>query len=79
MTKTKEIFWRNFTWKEFLLFSIYWFSLTLFVEIIIDYFDKSSFVADNFTTRELIKRIIGSLIFGFFIAVWKEKKIFLEK
>jgi len=79
MTKTKESFWRNFTWKEFLLFSIYWFILTLLVEIAIDYFDKSSLVADNFTTHDLIKRIIGSLIFGFFIAVWKEKKVSIEK
>ena len=79
MTASKENFWRNFTWKDFLLFSIGWFGLTLLVEIIIDYFDKSSLVADNFTTHDLIKRIIGSVIFGFFFAVWKEKKASTEK
>ena len=73
-TTTKESFWRNFTWKGFLLFSVYWFMATLLVEIIIDYFDKSSFVSENFTTHELIKRTIGSLLFGFLLTVWIEKK-----
>jgi hypothetical protein len=75
MENNKKGFWRSFTARKFLLFSIYWFAMTLVVSIIIDYFDPESLMADNFTMSNLIKRAVGSLVAGFLFAVWIEPTV----
>ena len=74
MDTTKKGFWRNFTWKNFLLLSLYWFAATLTVAVVFDYFDPKAFWAHNFTFVSIIKRLIGSLVSGFFFALWIDKK-----
>jgi len=74
MNKTRTGFLRDFTWKRFFLWSIYMFVITLVVSVIIDYFDPGSLISGNFTTTQILKRLTGSLVVGFFLAVWVESK-----
>jgi hypothetical protein len=74
MDKPATGFLRDFTWKRFFLWSIYWFVITWVVAVIIDYFDPGAVVSENFTSIQLIKRFIGSFVAGFFFAVWVESK-----
>jgi hypothetical protein len=72
MNSSNKGFWRNFTWKQFFLFSSVWFATTLLVALVFDYFDPAALVADNLTAKNIVKRIVGSLIIGFILAVWFE-------
>jgi hypothetical protein len=72
MNSSKNGFWRNFTWKRFFLFSSTWFTTTLLVVLLFDYFDPSTLAADNLTIKNILKRIISSLIMGFILTVWFE-------
>ena len=73
MNTPKKGFWRGFTWKKFLLLSLYWFTATLAVAVVFDYFDQKAIWAHNFTFVSIIKRLIGSLVSGFFFALWIDK------
>lgn len=72
MKSSNKGFWRNFTWKQFFLFSCSWFGTTLLVALLFDYFDPAALAADNLTIKNILKRIIGSLIMGFILAIWFE-------
>ena len=74
MDTTKKGFWRGFTWKNFLLFSLYWFTATLAAAVVFDYFDPKATMSHNFLIISLIKRLAGSLVSGFFFALWIDKK-----
>ncbi len=74
MDTTKKDFWRGFTWKKFLLLSIYWFAATLVVAAAFGYFDPKATMSHNFAFISLMKRLAGSLIAGFFFTVWTDPK-----
>jgi membrane protein required for beta-lactamase induction len=68
MTKTenKNNFWRNFTWKRFILATLFWFALTLVMDEILDYDHWQIF----FTTSSLLHSVFRSLVFGLVITIW---------
>jgi hypothetical protein len=69
MDNKKKRFLKNFTWKKYFLFSCTFFVITLLVMVIWEYFDPGEKVADLFTQKELIERVVLAIIMGFVLAV----------
>ena len=72
MKNKEKNFLRNFTWKKFFLWSLYWFAATLLVAVALDYFDSKASMDSDLALINIIKRLIGSLVVGFFIALWTQ-------
>jgi hypothetical protein len=64
---------KNFTWKRFGFYILWFFTITLVVAIIWNYFDKGETIANLFTTHQLILRSILSVVLGFFLTVFNKK------
>ena len=69
MTDQKN-FRLRFSWKNFLYYSLSFFLITLLVTIIWNYFDKDETVANSFSQKEIIRRLVLSIFLGFFITIW---------
>jgi uncharacterized membrane protein (DUF106 family) len=72
MNKHKTGFWRGFTWKRFIVNSlifIIFFSVTQIVENLIE---SPHQAFSSITLRFVIKVLLRSLVFGFFISLWYE-------
>ncbi|MES1214814.1 MAG: hypothetical protein ABUT20_04785 [Bacteroidota bacterium] len=64
---------KNFTWKRFGLYILWFFTITLVVALIWNYFDKGETIASLFTTHQLILRSILSVVLGFFSTIFYKK------
>jgi hypothetical protein len=58
---------KNFSWKQFWYVTLLFFTITLIVALIWNYFDKEETIASLFTTRQLIQRGVMSVIMGFIL------------
>ena len=63
----KKGFWRNFTFKKFLLITLYLFVITLIVGALWNYITKTP-VSNVFTTPELLQRGFTAIIVGFILS-----------
>jgi hypothetical protein len=63
--KEKKGFFKNFTWVKFIYFIASFFVLTLVIEILWNFFDKSASIKDLFTLSSLFHRFCLSVITGF--------------
>ncbi len=71
MNNNKQ-FWRGFTWKRFMKNAFLFFVLSLVVSVIFNYFDKDDTVSAAFTKKELLKRFVLSVCWGFVMTLWHE-------
>jgi len=65
---------KNFRWKRFGFYTIYFFTITLVVGMIWNYFDKEETIAGLFTPHQLILRCILSVLMGFVLTKFIKKK-----
>lgn len=75
MTTQRKGFWRGFTWKRFWKTSLLFFVGLICFFTVYNYFSATERVSDLFTVKEMSKRILMSLAYGFIIAVWHEPGI----
>ncbi len=66
---------KNFSWKRFIYFTVFFFVITLVVAVIWNYFDKEETIAGLFTKRQLILRCILSVVMGFVMTKFFYKKM----
>ena len=64
MNESKKGFWKNFTWKKFLLIALYMFVVTLAVGCVWNVIAKNS-VSVLFTSSALLHRTFTAIIVGF--------------
>lgn len=69
MENKKKGFLRNFTWKRFFVFIGILFFITLLLASIRNYFDPGEKVADLFSQKEIINRVVLAIIVGFILTV----------
>ena len=73
MDKNKKGFWRNFTWKKFLLIAVYMFAITLIIGCLWNYLSNEP-VSALFTSSELLHRAFTAIIAGFVIYLLNSAK-----
>lgn len=79
MAVQKKRFLKNFTWQRFFKAFLLYFIVTLLFSVIVAYiFPGGETVADNFTTEDLIKRAVLSVLLGFVFAIWMKPAIHEE-
>jgi hypothetical protein len=79
MNKQKTGFWRGFTRKRFIVYSLIFIAAFIAVEIVENLIESPHQVFSSFTLRLLIKILLRSLLFGFLLAVWFEPGVDTEK
>ena len=67
MSNLKKYFQGSFTWKKFLLISLFMFVITLAAGCVLIYFAKDP-VSELFTVPELLPRAIVAIIVGFLLS-----------
>jgi di/tricarboxylate transporter len=74
MEEKKTGFWKNFTWKRFMLVVVVFFVVTLAVNLALNYFDKSGSKQNLFSREEITRRICLSLIVGLILTLLVKPK-----
>ena len=64
-----------FTWKKWVTYTLLFFITSILVSCIWNYFDNEESVSNVFTTRELVKSTVLSVLAGFFFAMWAVHKL----
>ena len=67
MSSIKNKFRRNFTWKKFLLITLFMFVTTLVAGCVLNYFAKDP-VSELFTIPELLLRAVTAIFVGFLLS-----------
>lgn len=62
----KSGFWRNFTWKRFILNTLLWFVITTLINEIFYYEHWKDF----FISHNLLRTLIRSLVYGLIFTIW---------
>ncbi len=70
MSSERKGFWRRFTWKRMALFFLWFFFITLLVEILIDLANWQVY----FTPRQLLGRFGKAAFLGFLFSLWFEPR-----
>jgi len=79
MSNDQTNFWRGFTRKRFARNTFLFFAISLTVGILFAWFDKNETISGLFAAREIIKRVLSALLFGFLFAVWYEPGMIKKK
>jgi len=70
MTKERKGFWRNFTWKRFVKFSIILLLYNFIFKITWDYFDPAISAFEGLTFNEILKTTGKSILIGLLVTIW---------
>lgn len=73
MSAEKTKFWRGFTWKRFVIMTLFWFVLYVSIDFFMSLFDTTS--SFDFTYSYFLKNTITSIIMGFLFSLWFEPGI----
>ena len=70
MEEKKKGFWKNFTRKNFLMFSFWLFVFNFSVSLLVNFLYPEDTVRSLFTVKELISRSIAAMIIGLLLSIW---------
>lgn len=70
MYETRKGFWRNFTWKRFVKFTVIFLLYNFIFKITWDYFDRNISAVDTFTFLEILKLTGKSILLGLIVSIW---------
>lgn len=75
MTTQRKGFWRGFTWKRFLKFTLLFFIYNIVFKLVGDYFDGDKVEKTYFTLGSVGLYFIKAVILGLVCAIWFEPGI----
>jgi hypothetical protein len=75
MTTQRKGFWRGFTWKRFLKFSLLFLICNIVIELAGEYFDGGKVEKRYFTMKSVGLHVIKASLLGLVCAIWFEPGI----
>ena len=69
----QDHFWRGFTWKRFILYTLLWLVVKISGELLFSLFDHTFY--SLFTYRKLARYGIESVVMGLLFSLWFEPRM----